>query len=230
VAALGRRFGFENPAHSRDLEVVGVVRDAKYFRLGEASRSMVYLLVDQKAGDLNDLEVRVAPGAMPAVAGALRKVIAEVAPDLPVLRVATMSEHVAQSLAPQRAVARLAGFFGVLALLLAAVGLYGVMSYSVARRTNEIGLRMALGAPRAQVLGLVMRETARLIAIGVAAGLAGALALTRVAASQLFGVSAHDPATVVAATLAMAAVALAAGFLPARRAADTDPMAALRYE
>ena len=100
----------------------------------------------------------------------------------------------------------------------------------LARRTNEIGLRMALGAPRGQVLGLVMRETARLIAIGVAAGLAGALALTRVAASQLFGVSAHDPATVLTATLAMAAVALAAGFLPARRAADTDPMAALRYE
>ena len=228
--AVGQRFGFTNPTHSRDLEIVGVVRDAKYFQLGLDGRPMVYLPVDQQPGELHDVEVRVAAGATPAVGGALRRVIAEVAPDLPVLRVATMSEQVARSLAPQRAVARLAGFFGLLALLLAAVGLYGVMSYGVARRTNEIGLRIALGAPRAQVVGLVMRDTARLIAAGVAAGLAGALAATRVAASQLFGVSARDPATMLAATLAMVAVALAAGFLPARRAAGTDPMVALRHE
>ncbi|HXO42307.1 MAG TPA: FtsX-like permease family protein, partial [Thermoanaerobaculia bacterium] len=125
---------------------------------------------------------------------------------------------------------RLAAFFGLLALLLAAVGLYGVMSYSVARRTNEVGLRMALGAPRSQVIGLVMRDTARLVAGGVAAGLVAAVATTRLAASQLFGLSAFDPATVTAAMLAMVAVALAAGFLPARRAADTDPMVALRHE
>jgi predicted permease len=230
VDAVGRRFGFGNPSHSRDLEIVGVVRDAKYFRLGLDGRPMVYLPVEQEPGELHDVEVRVASGATPAVGGALRRVIAEVAPDLPVLRVATMSEQVARSLARERAVARLAGFFGLLALVLAAVGLYGVMSYSVARRTNEIGLRMALGAPRGQVVGLVMRDTARLIAVGVAAGLAGALAGTRVAASQLFGVSARDPATMLAATLAMVAVALAAGFLPARRAADTDPMVALRHE
>jgi predicted permease len=228
--AVGRRFGFTDPTHSRDLEIVGVVRDAKYFQLGLDGQPMVYLPVDQQPGELHDVEVRVAAGATPAVGGALRRVIAEVAPDLPVLRVATMNEQVARSLAPQRAVARLAGFFGLLALVLAAVGLYGVMSYSVARRTNEIGLRMALGAPRGQVVGLVMRDTARVIAVGVAAGLAGALAGTRVAASQLFGVSARDPATMLAATLAMVAVALAAGFLPARRAADTDPMVALRSE
>jgi putative ABC transport system permease protein len=228
--AVGRRFGFTNSTQSHDLEIVGVVRDAKYFQLGLDGRPMVYLPVDQQPGELHDVEVRVAAGATPAVGGALRRVIAEVAPDLPVLRVATMSEQIDQSLAPQRAVARLAGFFGLLALLLAAVGLYGVMSYSVARRTNEVGLRMALGAPRAQVIGLVMRDTARLVAAGVAAGLVAAVATTRLAASQLFGLSALDPATVTAATLAMVAVALAAGFLPARRAADTDPMVALRHE
>jgi predicted permease len=228
--AVGRRFGFRDASHSRDLEIVGVVRDAKYFKLGLDGRPMVFLPVDQQPGELHDVEVRVAAGATPTVGGALRRVIAEVAPGLPVLRVATMSEQVDQSLAPQRAVARLAGFFGLLALLLAAVGLYGVMSYSVARRTNEVGLRMALGAPRAQVVGLVMRDTARLVAAGVAAGLVAAVATTRLAASQLFGLSAFDPATVTAATLAMVAVALAAGFLPARRAADTDPMVALRHE
>ncbi|HEY6320805.1 MAG TPA: FtsX-like permease family protein, partial [Thermoanaerobaculia bacterium] len=228
--AVGRRFGFTNPTQSHDLEIVGVVRDAKYFRLGLGGQPMVYLPVDQQTGELHDVEVRVAAGATPAVGGALRRVIAEVAPDLPVLRVTTMSEQIDQSLAPQRALARLAGFFGLLALLLAAVGLYGVMSYSVARRTNEVGLRMALGAPRAEVIGLVMRDTARLVAAGVAAGLVAAVATTRLAASQLFGLSAFDPSTVTAATLAMVAVALAAGFLPARRAADTDPMVALRHE
>jgi predicted permease len=233
LAAVGRRFGFRDASHARDLEIVGVVRDAKYFKLGLDGRPMVFLPVDQQPAELHDVEVRVAAGAspaVPAVVGALRRVIAEVAPDLPVLRVATMSEQIDQSLAPQRAVARLAGFFGLLALLLAAVGLYGVMSYSVARRTNEVGLRMALGAPRSQVVGLVMRDTARLVAAGVAAGLVAAVATTRLAASQLFGLSAFDPATVTAATLAMVAVALAAGFLPARRAADTDPMVALRHE
>jgi ABC-type antimicrobial peptide transport system permease subunit len=177
--------------------------------------------------------VRVA-GETAAGAGAiitrLRNAVAEVAPDLPVLSVTTLDEQLALSLARERAIARLVGFFGLLALLLAAIGLYGVMSYSVSRRTGEIGLRMALGAPRGQVLRLVLLETARLTAIGLAVGLAGALILTRLAASQLYGITAHDPATLASATVAMAAVALLAGFLPARRAADTEPMAALRYE
>jgi predicted permease len=229
--ALGRRFGFGNVRHRRDLLVVGVVRDARYLRLRESPKPMVYLTVEQKPRVLYDVEVRVADGAAAAAAaGALRGVLAEEAPDLPVLEVVTMAEQVARSLAAEQAVARLSGFFGGLALLLAAIGLYGVMSYDVSRRTGEIGLRMALGAPRGEVIGLVMRETAWLIAAGVAAGLAAALALTRLAAGQLFGVAAQDPATLLLATLAMAAVALAAGFLPARRAAETDPMAALRCE
>jgi hypothetical protein len=130
----------------------------------------------------------------------------------------------------ERAIARLTGFFGLLALLLAAVGLYGVMSYGVARRTSEIGLRMALGAPPGRVVGMILRDTARLIAAGVASGLAAALATAPLAASQLFGLSAYDPPTLLGATAILVAVALLSGFLPARRAAATDPMQALRHE
>ncbi|HLX08927.1 MAG TPA: ABC transporter permease [Thermoanaerobaculia bacterium] len=233
AALLGRRFGFGPATSSRDLEIVGVARDARSIRLGDAPPPTAYLPVAQRLAPLFELEVRTAGGAgppPPGLAAALRRAIAEVDPNLPVFSILGIDEQLARSLARERAVARLIGFFGLLALGLAAIGLYGVMSYSVARRTSEIGLRMALGASRGQVLGLVMRETARLTAAGVAAGLIAAAATTRLAASQLFGLSAWDPATLAAATLAMVAVALAAGFLPARRAADTYPMAALRRD
>jgi predicted permease len=254
--AVGQRFGFGMPAHARDLEVIGVVRDTRSLRLGEPPSPIAYRPVEQEPTALRDLEVRVAaapgPGAgtgallgmggtgaragqaptsrwlPPNLAAQIRRAIAEVEPDLPVFSVTTMDDQLALSLAHERAVARLTGFFALLALLLAAVGLYGVVSYAVARRTNEIGLRMALGAPRARVVALVLRETAPLIAIGIAAGLAAALALLRLAASQLYGLSAHDPATLAAAALAMVAVALAAALVPAQRAASTDPMSALR--
>ena len=235
ASVLGQRFGFGPQGNSRDFEVVGVARNVRSIRLGDAPPPTAYLPVAQRPGAIiRDLEVRLAGGPggplQAGVIGALRRAIAEVEPSLPVFSAVTMDEQMERSLARERAVARLTGFFGALALLLAAIGLYGVMSYSVARRTNEIGLRMALGAPRSQVLGLVMRDTARLIAAGVVAGLVAAVATTRLAASQLFGLGAFDPPTVVAATLALVAVALVAGFLPARRAAGTDPMVALRHE
>jgi predicted permease len=235
ASVLGQRFGFGPPGNSRDFEIVGVARKVRSIRLGDAPPPTAYLPVAQRPGAMiRDLEVRLAGGPegplQSGVIAALRRAIAEVEPSLPVFSVVTMGEQMEGSLARERAVARLTGFFGALALLLAAIGLYGVMSYSVARRTNEIGLRMALGAPRSQVLGLVMRDTARLVGAGVAAGLVAAVATTRLAASQLFGLGAFDPATVVIATLAMVAVALVAGFLPARRAAGTDPMVALRHE
>jgi predicted permease len=244
--ALGRRIGLE-PGHARDFEIVGVVRDVKD-RLDEPAPRSVYQPVAQSPETLHDIEVRVAGGAGAAaaggagaaaggaaaraasIAGQLRRAVAEVEPNLPVLSLTTMGEQLERSLARERAITRLTGFFGLLALLLAAIGLYGVMSYGVARRTGEIGLRMALGAERGRVLGMVLLETAQLVAVGVGAGLVAALALTRLLASQLFGVGASDPATVAVATFVMVAVALVAGFLPARRAADTEPMAALRYE
>jgi putative ABC transport system permease protein len=234
-SALGRRFGLTDPAHSRDYEVVGVVKDARYNGLRDQPPPMVYLAAAQRPdAELRIVEVRTGgpagrePGS--ALAARLRRAAAEADPDLAVFRLSSMAEQVATSLARERAVANLTGFFGLLALLLAAVGLYGVMSYNVARRTHEIGLRLALGAPRANVLGLVLRDAAQLAAAGVAAGLLAALAATRAAASQLYGITAHDPATLLVAALAMALTALAAGYLPARRAAGTDPMVALRSD
>ncbi len=141
-----------------------------------------------------------------------------------------MDEQLERSLAQDRAVARLTAFFGLTALLLSAIGVYGVISYGVARRRGEIGLRLALGAARRQVLGLVLRETLALAAAGVALGLVAAFGAVRLAASRLYGLSASDPATLAAAILVMAAVAALAGYAPARRAAEVDPLAALRAE
>jgi predicted permease len=229
-SGLGERFGFEVAAPG-EYEIVGVVRDAKYNQLGEKTPPMIYLPLAQNPDTLRDLEVRTAAAAgKAAVEQELRRAVAEVEPKLAVMSTLSMSEQLDRSLARERAIARLTGFFGGLALLLSAIGLYGVMSYSVDRRTGEIGLRMALGAPRRRVLAMVLVETARLIAIGVATGLAASLATTRLAASQLYGLTAFDPATVAVATAVLVAVALLAGFLPARRAADTSPMTALRYE
>lgn len=228
-SGIGERLGSEL-AKAGEYEIVGVVRDARYNELGEKTPPMLYLPVAQNPESLRDIELRVPSAAPAAVTGGLRRAVAEAEPNLAVLGTLTMSEQLGRSLARERTIARLTGFFGALALLLAAIGLYGVMSYSVARRTGEIGLRMALGAARGRVLALVLGDTLRLIAIGVATGLAAALATTRLAASQIYGLTAFDPPTVALATLALVAVALLAGFLPARRAADTSPMAALRYE
>ena len=229
-SGVGERFGFE-VATPGQYEIVGVVRDAKYNNLAEKTPPMIYLPVGQEPDALRDLEVRTAAAAgVAATVRALRQAVAEVEPRLAVGSVLGIGEQLDRSLARERAVARLTGFFGGLALLLSAIGLYGVMSYGVARRTREIGLRMALGAARGRVLAMVMGETARVIVAGVGAGLVAALATTRLAASQLYGLSAFDPATVIVAGLVLVAAALLAGFLPARRAAGTPPMTALRHE
>jgi ABC-type antimicrobial peptide transport system permease subunit len=130
----------------------------------------------------------------------------------------------------ERLLAQLCAFFGALALLLASVGLYGVLSYSIARRTNEIGIRMALGAQRRTVLGMVLRETLVVVAVGIAIGVPVAFALTRLVSSKLYGLKATDPLTITVASLVLAAVAMLAGYLPARRASRVDPLIALRYE
>jgi ABC-type antimicrobial peptide transport system permease subunit len=142
----------------------------------------------------------------------------------------SLSEHVGRSLVQQKLIARLAAFFGLLALLLACVGLYGVLSYSVARRSNEIGIRMALVARRGNVLWLVLRESLGLTAGGVIIGAVAAIFSTKLAASLLFGLKPTDPLTIAGATLLLIAVATLAGFLPARRASRVDPMVALRDE
>jgi len=142
----------------------------------------------------------------------------------------TLSEAVDRSLGQEKLLAKLASFFGALALLLASVGLYGVMAYSVARRTNEIGIRMALGAQPSAVLGMVLRESVLVVGLGLMAGIPAALACGRYVSSQLFGLAPNDPATIASASAVLLAVALVASFLPARRAAMLDPLAALREE
>jgi len=161
---------------------------------------------------------------------ALRRQVRDLDPNLPVFRMRTMEMQVDQSLATERLVASLSGVFGFLATLLAVIGLYGVMAYMVARRAREIGIRMALGASQPTVLWLVMKEVCLLAGVGIAVGLPAAWGLTRLVRSQLYGLTPNDPLTIAAATATLAAIALLAGYLPARRAARTDPLRVLRYE
>jgi ABC-type antimicrobial peptide transport system permease subunit len=162
--------------------------------------------------------------------GAIRETVRQIDPNLPLTDVSTQIEQVERRFQQEKLFAQACSLFGGLALLLASIGLFGLMSYNVSRRTNEIGIRMALGAQRGDVLGLVMRESMLLVAAGVAVGLTAALFASRLLTTLLFGLAPRDPLTLVAAVAVMAAVSALAGFLPARRASRVDPMVALRYE
>jgi ABC-type antimicrobial peptide transport system permease subunit len=165
-----------------------------------------------------------------SVAAGVRRVIQQADSRLPVFDVKTLTEQVDESLVQDRLTASFSSLFGLLALLLASVGLYGVMAHAVSRRTNEIGVRMALGAQRGEILGMVMRETLWLVMLGVTVGIPIALAAARLIASELYGLSPRDPLTIAITTLLMLGVAGSAGYIPARRATKVDPMVALRYE
>jgi predicted permease len=229
-APVGRRFGWtdgRNP--SEDVEVIGVVKDFRERGPIEESRPMVYHSYLQRIDYLDNLVVRYS-GEPRGIVPEIRKAIKEVNRRLPMVEAVTMSEHVDRSLVKQRLVACLSTFFGLLALLLACAGLYGVMSYNVARRTREIGIRMALGASANRIALSVMCETLLPVALGIALGLCAALAATRWVESLLFGLSPQDPLTIGQVALLLLAVATLSAYLPARRAARVDPMAALREE
>jgi ABC-type antimicrobial peptide transport system permease subunit len=162
--------------------------------------------------------------------GAARQAVQRLDPGLPVLDMKSMDEQVNDTLFTERLVALLAMSFGVVATMLAAIGLYGVMSYTVSRRTREIGLRMALGAARASVLWMVLREVVTLTTAGILLGVPAALAVSRLIESQLFGLSSTDPLTLAFAAIVLTLIALSAGYLPAWRATRIDPMIALRTE
>ena len=226
---IGKRFGIEGRQSTETIEVIGVVKDAKYGNLKEPFRPMAFYPYTQVPDVLSNFVVRFS-GQGSAVVPQVRDTIKQINRNLPVDDVVSLSDHIGRSLVQQKLIARLAAFFGLLALLLACVGLYGVMSYGVARRTNEIGIRMALGARGRSVLWLVLREALVLVVIGLVVGVLASLALTKTAASLLYELKPNDPLTIAMATIVLMMVALVAGYLPARRAARVDPMIALRDE
>jgi macrolide transport system ATP-binding/permease protein len=230
VSPIGRHVAMEGDKRP-DLEIVGVVKDAKNQSLRDKPRGMFFIDLEQgKIPDtFNDLVVRVS-GKPEALMSQIRAVIHSVDPNLAVWDVMTLGESVDRSLSQEKLLAKLASFFGALALLLASIGLYGVMAYSVSRRTNEIGIRMALGAQPSAVLGMVLRESVFVVGLGLMAGIPAALACGRYVSSQLYGLAPNDPVTIVGAAVLLTAVALLASYLPARRAATLDPLTALREE
>jgi predicted permease len=226
---IGRRLGFGRGG-ATDIEIVGVVRDIRGQQLRTEPKRFLYIPYRQD-DSVTQLTFFVrAAGDGRSAAGAVRQAVQRFDPNLPIADMKTMEAQVGESLFVERMVAVLSVAFGALATLLAAIGLYGVMAYAVARRTREIGIRMALGAERGRVLWMVLKEVAALAAVGVAVGLGAAFYATRQVQSQLFGLSPSDPVTLVSATVLLFAVAMGAGFGPARRATGIDPNVALKAE
>jgi predicted permease len=211
---------------SKQWEIIGVVGDTKYSDLRRETHPTVYVPM---TGGGAHFEVRTAGNPVPLVP-IVRRVVNDVDSNIPLFQVTTQTERIEELLTKERVIARLASFFGLLALLLACIGLYGLLSYEVARRTREIGIRMALGADRGDVLRRIAGQGIKLTLVGLAAGVAGGLALTRFLSSLLFGLKATDPATFSAVAIVLVTVALLASYIPARRATKVDPMVALRYE
>jgi predicted permease len=220
------------------IEIVGVVRDIRQFGLDKDPNALAFVDFRQfppspVAMSLGrfPLWFAVHTGDRPEAAiASIRAMVRQVEPEATVDDIATMQQLVSDSISRPRFYAVLLGVFAIIAVVLAAVGLYGVIAYSVARRTREIGIRMALGAARADVFSLVLGQTLALTAAGIVLGLAGAAALTRYLAGMLFGVAPLDPATFAAVAVIFGAVAIGAALIPARRATNVDPLIALRYE
>ena len=227
---IGKLFGQseanENGTRSPGYEIIGVVRDSKYSDLSREIHAMLYM--PQGFGGAS-FELRTAADPR-AILPAIREVVAQVSTNLPLFDVKTESEQIDRLLFRERLVARLSGFFGLLALVLACVGLYGLLSYEVSRRTREIGIRMALGAQPESVLKLVLRQGIALAIVGAAVGISVALGVMRYLTSMLYDVHANDPLTMIAVAVLLTLVALAACYIPARRATRVDPIVALRYE
>jgi predicted permease len=227
---LGKLFGEsaakEDEPASAGYEIVGVVRDTKYNDLRREINPTMYV---PQSGMGASFEVRTA-GDPQALVPAIRRVVADINPNLPLRDVTTESQQIDRLLFQERLIARLSAFFGLLALVLACIGLYGLLSYEVARRTREIGIRMALGAQVGDVLRLVVKQGFALALVGAAVGIGVALGVTRYLASMLYDVRANDPLTIAAVSVLLALVALAACYIPARRATHVDPIVALRHE
>jgi len=226
--AIGRRFNFSGPDKPY-WEVIGVAADGKYNSLGEEAKAAFYrpLLRDYNT---NATLVARTVGDSKAVLASLRGELQRLDPTLPLYNVQTLTDHMSVPLFPFRMAATVLGSFGVLAIVLAGIGIYGVMSYVVAGRTREIGVRIALGAARRDVLFLIIRQGMTLAVIGLGIGLLIAFGVAQLLAKLLFGVSPVDPLTFAGVSALLALVAVLACYIPARRATKVDPLVALRYE
>jgi predicted permease len=231
INALGHKIGMGiDPGTKTDITVIGVARNTKYESMRDEIPTEVfrpYQQMDFAVGMTAYVRTAQSPEQ---IFSSIRRGVHELDSNLPVFDMITLEKQMEDSLVTERLVALLSTGFGFLATALAAIGLYGVMAYTVARRTREIGIRMAIGAASRDVLWLVMREVLVLLAVGVAIALPGAWILTQTVRSQLYGIQPSDPLSMSTATIAIAAVAVLAGYVPARRATRVDPTCALRYE
>jgi predicted permease len=227
---VGRRAGWDGEGRSK-MEIVGVVKDSRYGRLRRDPPPTYYVPYTQYPDHLGAMHFEVRTVGDPKHwLASVGDVVRSLDKQVPIFDAKTQTEEIDEAIFQERIIARLTSLFGVLAVLLACLGLYGLMSYSVARRSNEIGIRMALGADRSRILRWVLIEALGLVLFGLALGVPVALGATRLIASQLYGLKPNDALTLALATLLLAAVAILAGYIPARRATKVDPVVALRYE
>ena len=227
-APIGRKVGLGAPAETMR-EIVGVVGNAKYSNMREPAVPMLYVPFRQHDGRLGELQVRMAADPA-ALAAQVRRALASVDQRISVTGVVEMQEQVDASILAETLIAKLSGLFGSLALLLSAVGLYGVIAYMSSQRTTEIGIRMALGADRRSVLWLILRQVLTLVLVGMIVGAPAAFFVGQLVRRQLYGLPPHDPFTITLAVVVLSGVALVAGILPARRASRINPIAAVRAE
>jgi putative ABC transport system permease protein len=229
---VGKRIMFGHPSATsapKWMTIVGVVGDTRLYGLANPSRLEIYIPFRQNAEDHMNLVVKSAIDPA-ALASSIRAVVAEIDKDQPIFGISTMNQVVLNSVSTRRITLILLGLFSTLALVLAAIGIYGVISYSVAQRTHEIGIRMALGAQNKDVLRMVLTQGVKIAGSGVAIGMAASFGLTRLMTKLLFSVSAADPLTFAAVATGLALVAMLACYVPGRRTLRVDPMIALRYE
>ena len=229
---IGRRMTFQANSDKDDFEIVGVIGDAKYDSPREQPERSVYrpiLQVQDGGAFSNVFELRTAGDPL-NLSGEVRAAIQQFNDKLPILNFTTLKAQTDDALKQERLVAQMVSFFGLLGLLLSCVGLYGIMAHSVIRRTNEIGIRMALGAERRNIIWMVLKESLMLVCVGLAIGLPASWAAGRLISSQLFGLSPGDPPTMLLAVVLLSLVGALAGYLPARKASRVDPLIALRYE